>query len=248
MQPSSVCHMHGLWPIGIAPSLMLPECGMPSHLTWWQRVQKKTIYAHGQSPSINTHHYSSSSVLVHHSKLNIVVPARACGNKLKVVIIMLICIWMMYQNGRRRRIWSLCFQRHHCHNGTLTCYRLPAASLPQRHTEMLSSSSGIIATTAHWHVIVFQRHHCHNGTLKCYRLPAASLPQRHTDMLSSSSGIIATTAHWHVIVFQRHHCHNGTLTCYRLPAASLPQRHTDMLSSAVFLVEQWSPALLLVHF
>ena len=53
---------------------------------------KKTIYAHGQSPSINTHHYSSSFVLVHHSKLNIVVPARACGNKLKVVIIMLICI------------------------------------------------------------------------------------------------------------------------------------------------------------
>ena len=35
---------------------------------------------------------SSSSVLVHHSKLNIVVPAHACGNKLKVVIIMLICI------------------------------------------------------------------------------------------------------------------------------------------------------------
>ena len=34
---------------------------------------------------------SSSSVLVHHSKLNIVVPAHAYGNKLKVVIIMLIC-------------------------------------------------------------------------------------------------------------------------------------------------------------
>ena len=34
MQPSSVCHMHGLWPIVIASSLMLPECGMPSHLTW----------------------------------------------------------------------------------------------------------------------------------------------------------------------------------------------------------------------
>ena len=28
------CHMHGLWPVGIASSLMLPECGMPSHLTW----------------------------------------------------------------------------------------------------------------------------------------------------------------------------------------------------------------------
>ena len=27
--------------------------------------------------------------MVHHSKLNIVVPAHACGNKLKVVIIML---------------------------------------------------------------------------------------------------------------------------------------------------------------
>ena len=35
---------------------------------------------------------SSSSVIVHHSKLNIVVPAHACGNKFKVVIIMLICI------------------------------------------------------------------------------------------------------------------------------------------------------------
>ena len=35
---------------------------------------------------------SSSSVLVHHSKLNIVVPAHACGNKLKVVISMLIRI------------------------------------------------------------------------------------------------------------------------------------------------------------
>ena len=37
MQPSSVCHMHRLWPIGIASSLMLPKCGMPSPLTWWQR-------------------------------------------------------------------------------------------------------------------------------------------------------------------------------------------------------------------
>ena len=36
--------------------------------------------------------YSSSSVLVHHSKLNIVVQVHACGNKLNVVIIMLICI------------------------------------------------------------------------------------------------------------------------------------------------------------
>ena len=35
---------------------------------------------------------SSNSIKVHHSKLNIVVPAHACGNTLKVVIIMLICI------------------------------------------------------------------------------------------------------------------------------------------------------------
>ena len=34
----------------------------------------------------------SSSVIVHLSKLNIVVPAHSCGNKLKVVIIMLIQI------------------------------------------------------------------------------------------------------------------------------------------------------------
>ena len=42
---------------------------------------------------------SSSSVMVHHSKLNIVVPAHACGNKLKVVIIML----NMY-----RPLYSIC--------------------------------------------------------------------------------------------------------------------------------------------
>ena len=42
--------------------------------------------------SVNRLKSSSSSVLVLHSKLNIVVPAHACGNKLKVVIIMLICI------------------------------------------------------------------------------------------------------------------------------------------------------------
>ena len=57
MQPSSVCHMLGLWPIGIASSLMLPECGMPSPDVVTAEsldVLKKRLSAHDQGPSLNT--------------------------------------------------------------------------------------------------------------------------------------------------------------------------------------------------